>query len=241
MVKIGEKVTVVGSTSNHRFTSGMDVLVIRQMNDEIVDCVDLSTGDCSMISINDLKTENNMKIMKQAVLNTALRLCKANNQVTTLEIKVELMKTHPYFHWIQNTKGAVIGVSDYMDQLQKEGHFTFTTNGTYRIYTAVGVKPSKRSKPVSTPVTSGNTISRQRAFDMMANNKGHFFTATFVKQNGDMRTINCQYLKTQTGANSGYVMVREAGKMKQGVNAIRQINLQTLQNIRIGGQNYVIK
>ena len=251
-VTIGTEVVVTGS-GDHPFTQGDKVTVFRVFNDGSLDCYRKGDGEAWRMRADQLQIVNNstMKLMKQAVLDTANKLCKANNTVTTLEIKTELRKTHPYFHWIQNSRNGLTGVSEYMDELHQEGHFTYTDNGQYRVYSAVTTTTTKARVPkhagTPTPRATSNpnhnirSISRQKALDMMANNKGHFFTAVFVKQNGDERTINCQYLKDQTSNPLGYVMVREAQKMKDGVNAIRQINLQTLRKLRIAGQDYNIR
>lgn len=260
-ITIGTKV-VIQDKGDHPFNPGDTVSVFRDFNDGSYDCFRIGDGTAFRMKANQLQQTNTttMKLMKDAVRATALKLCQANNTVTTLEIKTELRKTHPYFHWIQNTRNGLIGVSEYMDELYNDGEFVYTDNGSYRVYSAVTVvKPqTKRGRPRKVVATVGGTpigtvtiknksthnvrsISRKKALDLMANNKGHFFTATFVKQNGDERTINCQYMKGQVPTATGYVMVREAQKMKDGVNAIRQINLQTLSNIRIGGQNYNIR
>ena len=253
MVKIMDKLEIIGNWTNHPFQLGEIVTVFRVFPNYRYDVCN-STGDCWTVELRELLKVNNqtMKLMKQAVLDTANKLCKANNTVTTLEIKTELRKTHPYFHWIQNSRNGLIGVSEYMDELYQEGHFTYTDNGQYRVYSAVTTTKSPKTrlpKHAGTPIPRNTSnpnhnirsISRQKALDMMANNKGHFFTAVFVKQDGTERTINCQYLKDQHSNPLGYVMVKEAQKMKDGVNAIRQINLQTLRKLRIGGQNYNIR
>lgn len=258
-ITIGTEV-VITKSGGHPFTQGDRVTVFRVFNDGSFDCYRKGDGEAWRMQADQLQIANNstMKLMKQAVLDTANKLCQANNTVTTLEIKTELRKTHPYFHWIQNSRNGLTGVSEYMDELYQEGHFVYTDNGQYRVYSAVTVvntPTAKRGRPrKNVIITPGNSarvtknpnhnirsISRQKALDMMANNKGHFFTAVFVKQNGDERTINCQYLKDQSSNPLGYVMVREAQKMKDGVNAIRQINLQTLRKLRIGGQDYNIR
>lgn len=257
MVKVMDNVEVFGKNiSGHPFKKGEKLIVYRVLPRNTFDVCSPKSGDCWTVSILEIvlsdKNTTNMKLMKQAVKDTANRLCQANNTVTTLEIKTELRKTHPYFHWIQNSRNGLTGVSEYMDELQQEGHFTYTDNGQYRIYSAVTTTKSPKARTpkhagTPTPRNTSNpnhnirSISRQKALDMMANNKGHFFTAVFVKQDGTERTINCQYLKDQNSNPLGYVMVKEAQKMKDGVNAIRQINLQTLRKLRIGGQNYNIR
>ena len=83
-------------------------------------------------------------------------------------------------------------------------------------------------------------LGKRKALEYMSNNKGRFFTATFIDKDGKQRTINCQYLKYQAETVLGYVKVREAIKMKAGENSIRQINLQTLVSLFIAKQKYHI-
>jgi hypothetical protein len=86
------------------------------------------------------------KTMKTAVRNTADNLLTANNTVTTLEIKNQLRKTQPNFYWSQAT------VSALMDELQKEGVYTYTDNGTFRVYSALTKVPVKITKAYSATV-----------------------------------------------------------------------------------------
>ena len=83
----------------------------------------------------------------------------------------------------------------------------------------------------------GNTISRTQAQHFMENNNGHFFTATFVTKKEKLRTLNGQYLKDST-AQLGYIKVRETGKMKKGEDGVRNVNLQTLEQLKIGGKTF---
>ena len=83
-----------------------------------------------------------MKAMKDAVSTVAKSLLKANNTVTTLEIKAELRRDYPYYFWTQQV------VSDYMSQLAGDGVFDYTDNGTYRTYFLAG-KPT--NQPLAQP------------------------------------------------------------------------------------------
>lgn len=69
--------------------------VFRKLLDGSYDVCDLD-GNCLNVKVNEiiLKTKNQseMKAMKNAVLTTARQLCKANNTVTTLEVKTELRR-----------------------------------------------------------------------------------------------------------------------------------------------------
>lgn len=201
-----------------------------------------------------------MKQMTDAVIDTAKRLCSAQNKVTNLEIKVELIKTHPQFFWTQGF------ISATMDTAYNDGMFTYqdtSTAGNYhRVYSLVtttgalaktGIRKVVKTKGVVKTVkvstkkpkalkSTVKTISRTKALELMENNRGHFFTATFVSKKKGERTINCQYLKDQTYSRLGYVKVKEAIKAKvDPKDAIRQINMQTLTALKIAGNSYKVK
>jgi len=116
-----------------------------------------SEGNCISVRPNqvNLKTRN-MKAMKDAVKAVADNLLKANNKVTTLEIKTELRRDYPYYFWDQQT------VSDFMGQLAGDGVYDYDDNGTYREYRHSGTKPNPvtpvASKTVSQPVTLTGAI-----------------------------------------------------------------------------------
>lgn len=189
----------------------------------------------------------------EAVKGTAQRLLKANNTVTTLEIKAELVVKYPGFYWDQVT------VSSYMENEYQGMGMTYTTNGNYRVYSYAGKKvnqpiATKRSvgrprKSVATVTSvtaapslpsSGKPISKAAALALIENAGGTYFTATFVKKNGEKRTMNCQLTKTQGSSKLGYITVRIPGKLKAGENAIRNVNLQTLKELKIKGNIYKV-
>lgn len=181
---------------------------------------------------------------KSAVEKAANELLVANNTVTTLELKLKLRKDEPSYRWTQKF------VSETMDELYKSNKFTFVDNGTFRVYSGVAAPkkttPKKAAKTVTTTVTatkpSSKTISRKVALDLIQNNRGHFFTAIFTKKDGTDRKINAQYLKDQKDMSLGYVKVREASKLKTSPNdCTRNLNLQTLKELKIAGATYKVK
>jgi hypothetical protein len=117
------------------------VKVFRDFGNGMVD-IHTDNGCCLVISKKALhkpffeliNKDYNMKAMKDAVLTVAKQLAKANNTVTTLEIKTELRRDYPYYFWTQSV------VSSYMDQLAGDGIFSYTDNGTYRTYSLVTPK-----------------------------------------------------------------------------------------------------
>jgi hypothetical protein len=110
--------------------------------------------------------------------------------------------------------------------------------GTLPASTTVSVTTTKKAAKKAKKPTY--TVTQLR--DMMKNNKGHFFTATFISQKGE-RTINGQYVSNQVikPGQEHYVIVREAVKMKKTpTDDIRQINLNTLKSLKIAGKTIVI-
>jgi hypothetical protein len=267
-----DKVQILNNLSGHPFRLGEIVKVFRIFGDDTYDVCN-KNGDCWRVNYSEiLELEDPMKQMTEAVINTAKNLCKAQNQVTTLEIKTEVMRTHNMYHWTQAFVSAV------MDDAQRAGMFTFTESDgisapRHRIYSQVGVNiPKVKTSTMKTAVAvkTGNrktsvpkaaikkavkqafapavvaaptkTISKTKALELMENNKGHFFTATFIDKKSQERTMNCQYLKDQTYSKLGYVKVREAIKAKmKPEDCIRQINLQTLKALKIAGNSYKVK
>ena len=92
----------------------------------------------------------------------------------------------------------------------------------------------KNSKSVSE--IKVKNIGRTQALELIKNNKGKFFTAVYITKKDKLRTINCQYLKDQGVSELGYVKVVENVKLKNKEQGIRNLNLQTLQLLKIGGK-----
>jgi len=84
------------------------------------------------------------------------------------------------------------------------------------------------------------SISKSKAYELMTNNKGRFFTVEFTKKKGQERVMNCQALKEQT-SNLGYLKVKEASLMRKGENAVRNVNMQTISGLKIAGRKYKVK
>lgn len=112
-----------------------------------------------------LTKEHIMKAMRDAVLTVAKRLAKANNTVTTLEIKTELRRDYPYYFWDQNT------VSSYMSQFATDSIFTYKDNGSYRVYSlSTPAQVAQTAGPVSKQMSKstiggavlGNTATPRR-------------------------------------------------------------------------------
>lgn len=104
---------------------------------------------------------------------------------------------------------------------------------------------SAASAPINIPVTpakkTSSYISHARALELMENNKGHFFTAVFIKKDQTERVMNCKLMANQVPDRLGYIKVKEASLLRQGKEAIRNVNLQTLKTLSIGQKEYRIR
>lgn len=118
---------------------------------------------------------------------------------------------------------------------------TSAKNATVKTNVAKSVTTSKTVVKVTS-----KRISKSKALDLMVNNKGRFFTAEFVDKKNKTRIMNCLYLKNQGTNKLGYVKVKEAALMRtpegkaDPKKTIRQLNMQTLVSLKIGGVNYKI-
>lgn len=176
------------------------------------------------------QTENLRKVI---VETGAKELLVAANQVTALELTTLLKKKVGQYHWTKDNVGEIL------NQVEADGKLTSEDKGSYKIYSSVkGVKLG--AEKVSVSDIKKTTIGKKAALELMKNNRGHFFTATFVNKEGNLRTINAQYLKDQGTTDLGYVKVRETSKMRTEENAVRQINLQTIEELRIGGKTFKV-
>lgn len=138
----------------------------------------------------NLKKAQKMRDQKKAVLKTAQALCHPNNTVTTLEVKNQLIKDYPQFHWRQNVGDN--SVSALMDKLATEGKFNYTDNGTYRTYSDPSyVFPSTTTTTAATPVTKvKRTYTRK--------NKGIPVVTVTVKRRGPIKGVKRGPYKART-------------------------------------------
>jgi hypothetical protein len=156
----------------------------------------------------------------EMIIKYAKDLLKANNTITTLEVKNELRNKNPQYVWNQSD------ISAKLADLANKNILSFTDNGTYRVYSLI-----KKQKP---NVMSTSRISRSKALEMIQESKGKFFTVKFISKKGE-REMNCQFnAKTQQG-KLGYLTVTDVVLREH-----RNINLQTLKELRINKKNYRI-
>ena len=77
-------------------------------------------------------------------------------------------------------------------------------------------------------------IGKKKAFELISNSKGRFFSVTFIKQDKSERVMNASFKKQEVNP-LGYINLRDI-KLKE----FRQVNLQTIKKLTIGKQNYRI-
>lgn len=266
--KVGDTVEVIGNESGHGFLIGTQVSIItiddingHRCEDENEDYWFLSDEDLQLVQTTN--TNNKMttnQLMKDALRAQLDKLLKANNTVTTLELKVELRKTDPEFYWNQAT------VSKMMDDLAQDNVVVYTDNGVYRTYSAAVTNASSGavtivatptpavSQTVVTKPTKGTVkkISRTKALDLIQNSKGRFIKVIFTKKkDGKERVMNAQYTKDLGVSPLGQVRVKEASLLKQfkkegtlanipSKSVIRSFNINNLKALGIGGETYKV-
>lgn len=214
--------------------------IYKENTDGTVEICD-DNGNCLRAVVKELyfsidKTELIMKAMKDAVLTVAKDLAKANNTVTTLDIKIQLRRDYPYYFWDQST------VSKYMDGLAGDGLFTYKDNGTYRIYSLVNppasAPASVPAKTVTKTVVAGkgtaNTVSvtspavvkvlknKINTYKLLALANDPNFSA-FVLRDGT--TVSKSTIKGQKKSPLGYANPK-LGKIKSVVVGTTQYNVK---------------
>ena len=78
-------------------------------------------------------------------------------------------------------------------------------------------------------------ISKTKALELIKENDSKMFTATFIKKDNSTRVINGMVDKPIKSTNLGYISMKE-----MRTSEYRNVNLQTLTNLSIGGTKYKI-
>jgi hypothetical protein len=98
--------------------------------------------------------------------------------------------------------------------------------------------------PAETPSEPSGNIDRETAKELIFDTKGKFFTVTFIKKDGSERVMNARlgvkkYLKGGTlaydPAEFNYITVYDMGSK-----GYRMVNANTIKNLKIGKNEYVI-
>lgn len=168
-------------------------------------------------------------IRKALVFQTANKLLAAKKTVRVPEIRTELLKTHSVYNWNEAF------VTKWMNEFCVSGIYLYDT--TKRWYSDPVPSTVKAASPAKTKTKSSRPrLTKEKAADLMANNRGHMFTVTFVKKDGTTRRLNGQYQGT---SKLGYIRMRDSALLKAKTgNPIRSINLQTMTELSIAGNVY---
>lgn len=226
--------------------------IFRKCGDGNYDICD-EKGNCLRIpkdfilKANKLK-KNKMKQMKEACLKVAKELAKANNTVTTLEIKNELRRDYPYFFWTQDT------VSAYMAQFAGDGIFDYVDNGSFRIYSLVSqkqaavtagpVSKSLKTKRIPNAVTAkiaGTTPSQPIAIVAPAKKRGRpRKIGSTVQRAKVLALVEDPYFENVTIGGTLVTKADIRAQKKSPKGYLTSAKLNKVQYIGIGGTNYQV-
>lgn len=241
--KVGELATLVLPVKVFRdFGNGMV-----DIHDDESTCLKVSKKSLTNYLFTNSNTDYIMKAMKDAVLTVAKQLAKANNTVTTLEIKTELRRDYPYYYWTQQA------VSDFMAQLAGDGIFTFTDNGIYRIYSlATPAHVAVTAGPVSATVTTSTSGGTLSGISKVAGTVASKPVAVASKRGRPRKTnvINRSTAYTLAG-NAGFesavingaLITRAAirAQKKSPLGYLTNTKLNKLSEITVSGKTYQVK
>lgn len=207
--------------------------VFRDLGKEVDVCD--ADGNCLKVSKKStnkytLNKEQFMKAMKDAVLKVARDLAKANNTVTTLEIKQELIRDYPYYFWDQAT------VSSYMSQFAQDGIFTYTDNGTYRVYSlATLAQVAATTGPVTKQLKQAPARKRGRPRKIRALSSGSMArsTAAYEVYAGNFDSI------TVAGVTVTPADIKK--QKKSPVGYLTAAKVAKLEGITIAGKTFTIQ
>ena len=87
-----------------------------------------------------------------------------------------------------------------------------------------------------TQVIKTNAFARQVKELLMAN-AGKFFTVTFVKKNGEVRTLNCQqgHFKGHDGENTT-AHIEKYLTVRTSEGEFKNINCETIKSVKMAGK-----
>jgi len=174
------------------------------------------------------------------VLATAIRLIKEKGSTTTLDIKNELRTRHATIDFGNIDVRPIITqdiVSDSMEFLADNSYFSYTDNGTYRTYYLNTVEFNDNDDIK----TTNTNVSLADALEIINDlKKDDNITITFIKKDGNIRTINgTVYSPNTLGLGSILVYDNEEPDGKNGSN-IRTVDLRKLVSFEFDNFLYTV-
>lgn len=157
------------------------------------------------------------ELRDQMITKSVNHFIDAKITITTLNLKETLQTMYPDIVWDKDF------ISEWMKDNYQKFNLVKSDNNTFH-----APIPSHNKKK------SDNRIGRKTALEKMMASNGQFLSTYFVKKNGVLRHFNGKILK-DSDTSLGYV------KMKSPKGEIRNINLQTLKKLVIGGQEFKIR
>lgn len=198
------------------------------------------------------------------IFNMAIKLLKPQNRITNLEIKNQLRKDFPDFSWKQEFVHDTMDNfyrQGYFIIADDNGTYRTYADPTYNPITVDAVivddtialtdgqytkaiDPTATQNDVVSDTTTNTvvdavktTIDANKALSLMQNNSGHFFTA-FVKENGNVEVLNCQYVRNRQDLNAPNSVVVKL--RKKAVDSFKTFELSNLTELSINKQSFVI-
>lgn len=89
---------------------------------------------------------------------------------------------------------------------------------------------------MKTQVIKTNAFARQ-VKELLLSNAGKFFTVTFVKKNGEVRTLNCQqgHFKGHDGENTT-AHIEKYLTVRTSEGEFKNINTETIKSVKMAGK-----
>lgn len=198
--------------------------------DDNGNCLTASTKELHKHFYETLNKDYIMKAMKDAVLKVARDLAKANNTVTTLEIKNELRRDYPYYYWDQQT------VSDFMSQLSGDGIFNYTDNGTFRTYSLVQTQ-TKKALSVTKPAPNRGLVTQKKRRGRPSK------TNVITQATALLYTSSSGFESVVINRKSGPIQYTKADIQAQKKSPFAYINrsLNNVTAITVGGTTFQVK
>lgn len=153
-----------------------------------------------------------------------LKISKAVNRFTTLEVKINLRTNYPLEFWDQQI------VKKCFDHFVSKGNLIFESGPTFRVYSVNHIKQSKVMSTINvTTVSKATSISPSALVSKIEENKGKLTTIKFIKDsNNEERVANGIFVGRTTLGNLQFQEYKHMKTKKEGLvdayNAAKKAN-----------------